>query len=172
MSYAKDAGSLSSNHTAPGEKIMEPGSTGFGTLGPIIAFRDDIYGLTAGHVLEDHPGKIFTIENRATRAVVKANHVVIQHPDSRNDLAKEVGLLRIHAEDRLRVCATIPRVPVNRFFNGEKKYLNLEDGVLRRASIMRYSKTHPSGMTVFKEGQKTGFTVGKLAHYMDYMQGA
>jgi hypothetical protein len=31
---------------------------------------------------------------------------------------------------------------------------------------MRYSKTHPSGMAVFKEGQKTGFTVGKLAHYM------
>jgi hypothetical protein len=36
-------------------------------------------------------------------AVVKATRILVRHPDPLNDLAKEVGLLRFHDEDRSRV---------------------------------------------------------------------
>jgi hypothetical protein len=92
-----------------------------------MAFGDNLYALTTGHVVYDCRGQTFNIVNRVTGAVVKAQHLSVLHPENRNELAQEVGILGIHTADKAHVNSVIPRVDANKFHHGEKEYIKLEE---------------------------------------------
>jgi hypothetical protein len=132
-------------------------STGYGTLDLILSHKQDLFGLTAGHVLEGRE-RTFTITHRVTQYQATATPV-IQPSDASTGFVPEVGLIKVHRNDRRLLDARASRFDMYAFNKITPPRQNTETGAMNFDCSTIRSTALYSAMTtdlpVFKDGGHT-----------------
>jgi hypothetical protein len=133
---------------------------GTGTVGAFMRSGNDLYALTAGHVVNDAAGTTFEIEHRVTETKIRADHLKLRHPDRHNPSTREVRILRVRTEDRDRVDPYLKRVNVHKYSGkGEAKKLDMKNDSTRGWAMVQVVQAR-SALYVYKEGRTTGKAFG------------
>jgi hypothetical protein len=147
-----------------GDRIIDHSGVvrGSGTVGAFMRSGNDLYALTAGHVVNDAAGTTFEIEHRVTETKIRADHLKLRHSDRHDPWTREVRILRVRAEDRDRVDPYLKRVNVHKYSEkGEAKKFDMKNDSARGWAMPGVVRAR-SAIRVYKEGRTTGKTFGAL----------
>jgi hypothetical protein len=89
----------------------------------------DLNAITAGHVINNGSGQVFSILNRRSNEDVTATHIPSRYPDRTSEIAQECGILKVTKEHEDRIDVVIPRLHIHQYTAapGQKKHLSKVD---------------------------------------------
>lgn len=152
-----------------GDRIIDHSGVirGSGTVGAFIRSGNDLYALTAGHIVNDAAGTTFEIEYRVTETKIRADHLKLRHPDRHDPWTREVKILRVRTEDRDRVEPYLKRVNIHKYSKqGEAKHFDMENDSARGWAMVGVVQAR-SVLYVYKEGRTTRKPFGVPSGVLD-----
>ena len=152
-----------------GDRIIDHSGVirGSGTVGAFIRSGNDLYALTAGHIVNDAAGTTFEIKYRVTETKIRADHLKLRHPDRHDPWTREVKILRVRTEDRDRVEPYLKRVNIHKYSKqGEAKHFDRENDSARGWAMVGVVQAR-SVLYVYKEGRTTRKPFGVPSGVLD-----
>jgi hypothetical protein len=145
-----------------GDEIQSPGKS-TRTLGLIMPCKNDLFGLTAGHVLKGH--QKFVLKHHATEQEALA-HALVAPGHSGKDFNSEIGIIKFDRRDHPLLHLRESRFdmyhihrPLPREARAVAGAINFDFNIIRSFTVARQRKT-----MVYKNGAVTGLTIAELVH--------
>jgi hypothetical protein len=167
--------SASDRKLRSGDRVIDHSGAvqGSGTVGAFMWSGEDLYAITAGDVVNDAAGDTFEIQHRLSGARIRAKHLICLHPNLDNEWTREVSILKVADAEKEKINASLPRINLHKYCpQGPRKHFQRASKGNQRLDHIEERIGETGGITVFKEGYKTGKTFGLLKQTYENMSTA